>query len=441
MPPGVKMIDGSMLEGGGQILRYSAALCAITGQAVGVERVRAKRTRPGLQPQHLTSLRLVEELCEGSLEGGAVGSSHVVLRPGAPRCGRYVADTKTAGSCTLMVQAAMPVCVFAQPPPPEASSSASASSPVSTHLELRGGTDADLAPPAGYLREVLVPLLGRLYGGLMGGLAVETVRRGFYPRGGGVVTAVIPALPPGVPLPAFDLTRRGNITQVTVKSFSAGRVPVTVASRLAAAAEAALRRTLRKLPNGAVGVPPILVEATVETAEAAFGDGCGVLVYADTDTGCRLGASAKGERGVPAEEVGERAAAELAEALEAGACVDQWMQDQLIIWMALGSGVSRLVCAEPTLHTRTAMVVAEQLLPGVKFTLTRPAGAAGTSGEEGRRGTSGAEEEEKGRGKKQEGGGGGAGQGLWLIECQGAGWTVGRTLETPEGKAGGSAER
>ena len=73
-------------------------------------------------------------------------------------------------------QAAMPVCVFAQPPPPEASSSASASSPVSTHLELRGGTDADLAPPAGYLREVLVPLLGRLYGGLMGGLAVETVR-------------------------------------------------------------------------------------------------------------------------------------------------------------------------------------------------------------------------------------------------------------------------
>ena len=33
-----------------------------------------------------------------------MGSSHVVLRPGAPRCGRYVADTKTAGSCTLMVQ-------------------------------------------------------------------------------------------------------------------------------------------------------------------------------------------------------------------------------------------------------------------------------------------------------------------------------------------------
>ncbi|PNG99891.1 RNA 3'-terminal phosphate cyclase [Tetrabaena socialis] len=52
------------------------------------------------------------------------------------------------------------------------------------------------------------------------------------------------------------------------------------------------------------------------------------------------------------------------------------MQDQLIIWMALAAGVSRVRCTEPTLHTRTAMVVAETLLPGVKFLLHRPPGAA-----------------------------------------------------------------
>ncbi|KAG2432756.1 hypothetical protein HYH02_012889 [Chlamydomonas schloesseri] len=437
------MIDGSMLEGGGQILRYSAALAAVTGQAVGVERVRAKRTRPGLQPQHLTALRLVEELCGGQLEGGAVGSSHIVLRPGLPRVGgSHVADTKTAGSCTLMVQAAMPVCVFARPHADTehadgATTTCGATAATTmTRLELRGGTDADLAPPGGYLQEVLVPLLTRLYGPLLEGLSVSTVRRGFYPRGGGVVAATIPALPPGVPLPPFDLTRRGSITQVTVKAFSAGRVPTSVASRLAAAAESALRRALRKLPNGAAGPPPILVQATVETPESAFGDGCGVLVYADTDSGCRLGASAKGERGVPAEEVGERAAAELVEALEAGTCVDQWMQDQLIIWMALGGGVSRMVCAEPTLHTRTAMVVAEQLLPGVKFTLTRPAGAVAgaVAGEAAAVEVEGpkAEKEKKGGGKKEGGGSGDASSGLWLIECRGAGWTVGRQLASPE---------
>jgi hypothetical protein len=38
-----------MLEGGGQILRMSAALSAITGLGVSVDRVRAKRAKPGLQ--------------------------------------------------------------------------------------------------------------------------------------------------------------------------------------------------------------------------------------------------------------------------------------------------------------------------------------------------------------------------------------------------------
>lgn len=42
-----------------------------------------------------------------------------------------------------------------------------------------------------------------------------------------------------------------------------------------------------------------------------------------------------GERGVPAEAIGERAAGELMDALASGACSDEWLQDQLIIFMAL----------------------------------------------------------------------------------------------------------
>lgn len=96
----------------------------------------------------------------------------------------------------------------------------------------------------------------------------------------------------------------------------------------------------------------------------------GILLVAETQHGHLLAASAKGERGVPAEATGSIATAALLDTLKSGACVDEWMQDQLIIFMVLASGVSRMVCAdEPTLHTRTAMVVAEQLLPGVKFTV------------------------------------------------------------------------
>jgi RNA 3'-terminal phosphate cyclase (ATP) len=42
------------------------------------------------------------------------------------------------------------------------------------------------------------------------------------------------------------------------------------------------------------------------------------------------------------------------------------MQDQLIIFMALARGRSSMLCGELTLHTRTSISIAEQLLP-VKF--------------------------------------------------------------------------
>ena len=41
-------IDGSQGEGGGQILRTSLALRLVTGQPFRMERIRAKRQKPGL---------------------------------------------------------------------------------------------------------------------------------------------------------------------------------------------------------------------------------------------------------------------------------------------------------------------------------------------------------------------------------------------------------
>ena len=53
------------------------------------------------------------------------------------------------------------------------------------------------------------------------------------------------------------------------------------------------------------------------------------------------------------------------------------MQDQLIIYMALAAGTSRMLCTLPTLHTETAMVIAEKLLPSARFTVGQPVGACG----------------------------------------------------------------
>lgn len=67
----------------------------------------------GLRPQHLTGLQLIAELSGGQLQGGAVGSSCITLSPGRLTCGRHVADTRTAGSCMLLAQSALPALLFA----------------------------------------------------------------------------------------------------------------------------------------------------------------------------------------------------------------------------------------------------------------------------------------------------------------------------------------
>ena len=49
-------IDGSQGEGGGQIIRSSLALSAVTGKAFEVRNIRGGRKKPGLLKQHLTGL-------------------------------------------------------------------------------------------------------------------------------------------------------------------------------------------------------------------------------------------------------------------------------------------------------------------------------------------------------------------------------------------------
>jgi len=105
-------IDGSMGEGGGQILRYSLALSALLLQPVEVYNIRAKRSNPGLRPQHLTAVKALAELTRAEVEGAHVGSSRLVFKPVERRCGDFTFDIGTAGSVSLVIQAILPVLLF-----------------------------------------------------------------------------------------------------------------------------------------------------------------------------------------------------------------------------------------------------------------------------------------------------------------------------------------
>lgn len=344
-----------MLEGGGQILRNAAALAAILGVSVRIENIRAKRSKPGLRPQHLTGLRMIERASHGRLEGGTVNSTQVILHPGVIECAEVAGDTGTAGSCVLLAQTAIPCLLFAK------STERSDLKGYST-LSLRGGTDATLAPPVGYMQHVLLPLLEQC-----AGISVELtlLRRGFFPRGGGQIEMKIPAITHGNCIPAIQLMEFGRISRVNISSFTAGRVHQTVGERMVAAAERDLRYHIGENVE-------FNLELVHEPSDRAVGDGCGILIVVETTSGCRFGGTGIGERGVPAETVGRNAAAGLLRTFRESpsACVDMWMQDQLIIFMALAKGKSMIRMGEPSLHTRTAMAVVEALT-SVRFEIQR----------------------------------------------------------------------
>ncbi|KAF7262086.1 hypothetical protein EG68_00586 [Paragonimus skrjabini miyazakii] len=217
---GPLVIDGSVMEGGGQILRVAVACAVISHRPVHVRNIRAGRSKPGLSNQHLTGILLSAELSKAKLSGCALGSTELKLTPmSAIRSGEYEADAKTAGSISLLLQIAVPILAYASP-----------TSKGDSLLCLKGGTDAQFAPPVDYIKQVTFH-----YYAMMGlNCDLQIVRRGFYPQGGGLVKAKVERL--RAPLIPLHLLEAGSVNRISGHAFVAGRVPIRLILPMALAA-------------------------------------------------------------------------------------------------------------------------------------------------------------------------------------------------------------
>ena len=75
----IEEVDGATLEGGGQLLRVAVALGVGLGKDVRVKNIRAARSKPGLRPQHVASLRVAAAVGGVSVAGG-VGAVEITVR-------------------------------------------------------------------------------------------------------------------------------------------------------------------------------------------------------------------------------------------------------------------------------------------------------------------------------------------------------------------------
>jgi RNA 3'-terminal phosphate cyclase (ATP) len=327
-------IDGSYGEGGGQILRTSLALAALTGQPLRIENIRAGRKNPGLAAQHLTAVRAAAQVCRAEVEGDALGARTLVFRPTAPpQAGEYVFDVRearqggSAGAIGLVFQTVhLPL----------------AHADGDSHVTLRGGTHVPWSPPVHYLMNVYLPTIAQL-----GYHAKLELRRwGWYPVGEGEVRAQIAAR--GTPTsPAVDWMQRGYLQRVTGIA-AVSNLPAHIPQRMADRARALLER------EG-------LHTAIQPRRESVGGIGAGIFLTAEYEN-VHAGFSALGEKGKASEQVAEEACADLLAHYAADQALDMHLADQVVLPLALSSRPATFTTCRITLHLLTVLHVVRQFL-------------------------------------------------------------------------------
>lgn len=316
-------IDGSLGEGGGQIIRTSCALSLITGRPFRVEQVRARRDRPGLQRQHLTAVMAAAEIGQAEVRGAEIGAREFTFIPREVRPGDYIFRIGTAGSTTLVLQTVLPPLMIAGGP---------------SRLDLEGGTHNVHAPPVEFLEKTFLPLVNRL--GPRVTLNLE--RYGFYPPGGGRFNVTVE---PESLLQRLDLNERGEIGAQSARALVV-KLPPSIGER-----ELAVIREMMGWSDQ---------QLRVETSHNALSPGNVLTLEIESECLTEV-ITGMGERGVRAETVAERAAEEAQQYLAHGAPVGAHLADQLLIPLAL-AGRGSYTTGPLSLHTTTNIEVIQKFL-------------------------------------------------------------------------------
>lgn len=336
------VLDGAFGEGGGQIVRTSLSLAALTGQTIRLINIRAGRPKSGLRPQHLTAVRALAHITRATLKGDDIGSTHLTFSPQGIFPGSYIFDvaekTASAGAVSLVAQTLLPVLFFAQTP---------------STLVIRGGTHVPWSPPAHYFKGIFLSALQEM--GVNANM--EIGHWGFYPRGGGEIQI---RLQPIRQLYPVEWTTAPVLSDFAGLSAAANLPPHVV------------RRQSQSLRN-------ILDRSLPIREEPAPSMGPGSFVFL---RGPHAGFSALGAKGKPAEQVAAEAAQALNTFLASRTGVDCHLADQIALYAALAKGYSRYTTEAITSHLLTNIWVIEQFLE-VKFDIQgrlHEKGAIGVAG-------------------------------------------------------------
>ncbi len=331
-------IDGSMGEGGGQIVRTALGLSSATGKPFRIENVRKNRSKPGLSHQHLACIKAINKATGSRTTPSKVGlgASSFTFIPGEVRSREMEIDIGTAGSVTLLLQSILPLSFVLE---------------RELHFKVMGGTDVPWSPPGDYFEHLFCPLIAHL--GISCEISFE--RRGYFPKGGGIVRGTLHPFSEarateGVPWETVE-----GLADEGLRVFlNAGALPGHVMDRMTSKA--------REL------APEARIKAVTGESKSP---GAGAVFVSSSREGF-FGGSCIGKKGIRAEDVVKMAFKDLSEQKKPTADLDEHLGDQVLPYLPFAPGKKGASFYVPRLtsHLKTNAGVVESFT-GTSFDFSK----------------------------------------------------------------------
>lgn len=333
-------IDGSLGEGGGQILRSSLTMSLLSKRPVHLVNIRAKRSKPGLKPQHLAAIQAASQISGSEIRGATLHSQELYFIPGTPCPGNYHFQVTTAGAMPLVLHTIALPLAFSDKP---------------SRVDLKGGTHVNWAPTYEYLEHIWGSVMQQLGFSMKFNLH----QAGYYPAGGGWFTVEIE---PATTIRTLNVVERPPLRQLKL---------IAILSKLSAnIAEREISQVQRLLP------PVKIALDTIHRQYPASRPGNALFLQADFGS-IQAGFTSLGERGKPAEKVAKSLVKEFHKFWKTNAAVEEHLADQLLLPLAFASGVSSYQVANISQHLLTNAHIL-QLFRDVNIAISGQEGESGT---------------------------------------------------------------
>lgn len=371
-------IDGSILEGGGQILRISISMSYLLGIPISIRNIRSKRDNPGLQRQHLTCSKFITSLYNTKdVTGLQLNSGNIVLVPTKlliknENNEEIKCILNSAGSIGLMIQQLLPCVLFSEIENKESKE---------INITLTGGTLVKFSPTIYYLNEVLFPILEK---NMNIKASCDLIKNGIYPMGlGEVILHVQKILKENDEfIKPINITERGKFLKAEIRfcytnnfKFKLDKICDTIYKN----AKKIIRNEFNQngySKNEEGEEIEFDEDEIIKQERINLGDRYYtfyyqiVMIYENT----RI----KGDYMI-SEKKGDFIIDEIIDKCEEATfytvqnnevCLDEHTVDHLIIFMALAKGTSKIKVGPISLHTQTAIEIIKKFVYAVNFTIT-----------------------------------------------------------------------